>query len=67
MAGAKDSIANLASSVQDNGRRGEPKPGCDCMRCFGYCVINEDQALRDRALANDHRPAVGLELFDDVP
>lgn len=65
MAGAKDSIANLATSVYDNGRRGEPKPGCDCVQCFGYCIINEDQALRDRALRNDRKPAIGLPL-DDV-
>lgn len=47
------SISQLASAVRDNGRRGEPRAGCDCMQCFGYCIVNEDQALRDRALVND--------------
>lgn len=27
-----------ASAVFDNGRRGNPKPGCDCVQCFGYCL-----------------------------
>jgi hypothetical protein len=47
------SIKDLASDVVDNGRRGEPKPGCDCMQCFGYCIIDEGQALRDQALKSD--------------
>lgn len=50
----KDSIARIGGTF-DNGRRGEPQPGCDCMRCFGYCMIDKDQALRERLLANDQR------------
>lgn len=50
------SIESLSSTVQDNGRRGEPRAGCDCMQCFGYCMVDADQAVRQRALANDHRP-----------
>lgn len=40
------SIEHLASAVTDNGRRGEPKPGCDCVQCFGYCIIDHDLASR---------------------
>lgn len=60
----KDSIESLSSSVHDNGRRGEPKPGCDCMQCFGRCIVDADQALRDQALRNDHsyRPVDGAAL-----
>lgn len=47
------SIANLSSTVQDNGRRGMPKMGCDCMQCFGRCIVDGDQAVRDQALKND--------------
>lgn len=66
------SIEALASSVQDNGRRGEPKPGCDCMQCFGYCVVDADQAVRDQALKNDGRGGftprgVGALDFADEP
>lgn len=50
---AGPSIKELSSTVHDNGRRGEPKPGCDCMQCFGYCMVDADQALRDQALRND--------------
>lgn len=31
--------------VFDTGRRGGPRPGCDCVQCFGYCII-------DRGLTN---------------
>jgi hypothetical protein len=40
------SISELSSAVSDNGRRGEPRSGCDCMQCFGYCIINADEAFR---------------------
>lgn len=53
------SIAGLSSTVRDNGRRGAPRSGCDCMQCFGHCVVNADQAVRDQALKFDRRP--GLE------
>jgi len=43
----KNSIDNVASAVFDNGRRGNPKPGCDCEQCFGYCLIDDDKAQRD--------------------
>lgn len=40
-------IAELASTVFDNRRRGMPRPGCDCVQCFGYCLVDQDEALRD--------------------
>jgi len=48
-----NSIERLASDVVDTGRRGEPKPGCDCMQCFGYCLVDRDAAVRQQALLND--------------
>ena len=49
MGRAKDanSHENLTSAVFDNGRRGNPKPGCDCEQCFGYCLIDDDKASRE--------------------
>lgn len=41
-------IEELASAVFDNGRRGSPRPGCDCEQCFGYCLVDSDKAHRDR-------------------
>jgi hypothetical protein len=35
------------SAVFDNGRRGNPRMGCDCVQCFGYCMIDPDAMLRD--------------------
>ena len=35
-----------ASAVYDKGRRGQPLPGCDCVQCFGYCMIDGDEAMR---------------------
>jgi hypothetical protein len=40
-------IAALATAVYDNGRRGMPKPGCDCVQCFGYCLVDAEVALRE--------------------
>ena len=40
-------IERLATSVYDNGRRGSPKPGCDCVQCFGYCMVNTDVSYRE--------------------
>lgn len=37
----------VASEVFDRGRRGEPLPGCDCVQCFGYCMIDRDSERRD--------------------
>ena len=37
----------IASAVYDRGRRGEPLPGCDCIRCFGYCMIDREAERRD--------------------
>ncbi len=48
------SIAELATSVYDNGRRGNPKPGCDCVQCFGYCMVDQDEALRNTFHAVPH-------------
>lgn len=42
----EQSIENLASAVFDKGRRGMPRPGCDCVQCFGYCLIDGDEAMR---------------------
>ena len=36
-------------------RTGPPLVGCDCMQCFGYCLVNAD--IRDREIA-DRKPAV---------
>ena len=41
------SIKDLATSVYDNGRRGSPKPGCDCLQCFGYCIVDQEVAERE--------------------
>lgn len=52
-------ISELTSAVVDTGRRGEPKPGCDCVQCFGYCLVDADQAARLRSLNTmpDTRPS----------
>lgn len=52
-----DTIGNLASSVFDNGRRGNPKPGCDCFQCFGYCLVDQDEAMRARFEGTGRIPA----------
>jgi len=39
------------SAVVDNGRRGMPIMGCDCVQCFGYCMIDGDEQQRLRSEA----------------
>jgi len=39
-------IEHLTTAVFDTGRRGNPKPGCDCVQCFGYCRIDRESAQR---------------------
>lgn len=46
-----NTIKELTTAVFDNGRRGNPKPGCDCEQCFGYCLVNEEEALRKQLAA----------------
>lgn len=44
-----------ASAVFDNGRRGNPLLGCDCVVCFGYCMIDADEAVRAKLQTADKR------------
>ena len=63
-----------ASAVFDKGRRGNPLPGCDCVQCFGYCMIDGDEQMRNllgaqkdfytRTAAADD---AGLGLSEHVP
>ena len=46
MSGRRHSGYRSDLDVRDNGRRGEPLPGCDCERCFGRCMIDRDAAQR---------------------
>jgi hypothetical protein len=48
-----NTIDNLATAVFDNGRRGSPRPGCDCIQCFGYCIHDADAAAREMSLARE--------------
>ena len=44
-----------ATAVFDKGRRGNPLPGCDCVQCFGYCLIDGGEVLRERIEAEERR------------
>jgi hypothetical protein len=46
------SHAELATAAVDTGRRGMPRPGCDCVQCFGYCLIDGDKA--DHCVIESH-------------
>lgn len=64
MALQNNSIEHLTSAVIDGGRRGNPRPGCDCVQCFGYCLIDNDEAMRERfkALESKEAPSdIGLD------
>lgn len=38
-----------STAVYDKGRRGNPLPGCDCVQCFGYCLVAGDEKPSPRA------------------
>lgn len=59
----KNSIENVASAVFDNGRRGNPRPGCDCEQCFGYCLVDADEAYRESLTKG---PARSYPLFGEL-
>ena len=44
-----NTIEKLATAVYDNGRRGAPLLGCDCVQCFGYCIVDHDMRTRELA------------------
>ena len=56
-------IVKLSSAVKDTGRRGNPKTGCDCVVCFGYCQVDSELAVRERAIK---RPPKLLDDVDEV-
>lgn len=59
-------IAGLATAVFDNGRRGQPRPGCDCEQCFGYCLVDSDEALRETLARGRVSGKTGGELDFDA-
>jgi len=58
------SIKDLATSVYDNGRRGSPKPGCDCVQCFGYCIVDAEAAARQLFARSDERKTAALDELE---
>jgi len=44
-----------AAEVIDNGRRGEPISGCDCMQCFGRCMVDSELRYREGLRRTDER------------
>ena len=61
-----NTIETLATSVYDNGRRGLPRAGCDCVQCFGYCQVDSDAALRSQlgARIKPTRPDGSLDFAE---
>jgi hypothetical protein len=50
--------------IFDNGRRGNPRLGCDCVQCFGYCLSNTFCADDDKG-AVSAMPILDEPLDDD--
>lgn len=57
-------IPKLTTAVFDTGRRGNPKPGCDCVQCFGYCLSDRDKAQRDMAQRSAGVPVIAVLGLD---
>lgn len=41
--------------VHDTGRRGQPLAGCDCVQCFGRCMVNPEVRNREALRRADER------------
>jgi hypothetical protein len=52
------------SQVFDSGRRGAPRPGCDCEQCFGYCFGFIDQDALIRAMNTGREFQQGIPDID---
>ena len=50
-----------SAEVYDNGRRGEPLPGCDCVQCFGRCLVNPEIRYRETLRRAEEREKAGLD------
>lgn len=59
------SIESLSSSIQNNGRKGAPKIGCDCMQCFGYCMFDSDEAFRQQTLIFEQRARIVIQTVEE--
>ena len=44
------------TAVFDNGRRGQPLNSCDCVTCFGYCILSPE--VRERELRSSLEAAL---------
>ena len=40
--------------VPDTGRRGEPRIGCDCVYCWGQCLIDHGAQCRELFMEKAH-------------
>jgi hypothetical protein len=53
--------------VPDNGRRGAPIPGCDCMECFGRCMIDPELRYREGLRRSDEAHRAGRDERSGIP
>jgi len=56
-----------ASEVPDNGRRGNPLPGCDCVQCFGRCMIDPEIAVREGLRLSDDLSRASRDILSGIP
>jgi len=53
--------------VPDNGRRGDPLSGCDCMQCFGRCIVDPALKEREGLRRSDERVRAGRDDTAGIP
>jgi hypothetical protein len=61
MSKRKDNSIEAISTVEDRGTRGKPRAGCDCMQCFGYCMLDRDKFFREVFSAKEDRRKLSRE------
>ena len=54
------------AEIPDNGRRGAPISGCDCVQCFGRCLVDQDVALREGLRRSENNRRVARDETEKV-
>jgi hypothetical protein len=50
---------NSFAEIADTGRRGDPLSGCDCMQCFGRCLVDPELRYREGLRRAEDRGRAG--------
>jgi hypothetical protein len=53
--------------IPDNGRRGAPISGCDCVQCFGRCMVDPELRFREGLRKATESERAGRDKTAGIP